>query len=528
MDEDDIRRTEGTGSVEREDKMAQQKETMSWGRRVRLLVADILDDRGLTEGAHRWVALGLALLGLAFWWPLLRNSVTGFVFAAAASGASAFGSREALCLFAVTVLMGAVGGALGIRQLRRLPVWAIPLAGLLASVANTSALLFPGTVSLVMSAVLLALVLGGFSVGWGTWLVRWATGGREILLVAAASYAVSFGVGYLSYLPDPLALVRPLGAPLISGACWYGCWHLGAQTQPDAQAHAVGPAAKTSPTALGLERNLYLLVLVFFLVGSVATGFINTGSVAYVISGGTLVRDTLSLLLTVALMVLVMVTKRFDRAEFLLVSLLGAVQFAGIFIATFFSESLVTYGAGLMQASKSWFSVMLLVLVLVGCPGSANYTRRILLRFVVPVGLSVGISYLVVPVLVASFSIAYEGFWGTLSLAMGFFLGVLVFVFLSSIAVRSLPGEVSEPKTSNGAGSVAAVEAVARALGEERGCTAREQDVLALLVAGNTYKRVAELLNVTENTVQYHSKNIYRKFGVHTKQELVDLVAQER
>lgn len=509
--------------------MSQREEAVSWGCRVRLLTANILDDRGLTEDGRRWTALGIALLGLALWWPLLRNSVTGFVFAAAASGASAFGSREALCLFAVTVLVGAVGGTLGVRYLRALPVWAVPLAGLLASMANASALLFPGTVSLVVSAVLLALVLGGFSVGWGTWLVRWATGGREILLVAAASYAVSFGVGYLSYLPDPLALVRPLGAPLISGACWYGCWRLNARVQPDASVSTAGAASANTPSATpALERNLYLLVLVFFLVGSVATGFINTGSVAYVTSGGTLVRDTLSLLLTVALIALVVVTKRFDRAEFLLVSLLGAVQFAGIFIATFFSESLVAYGAGLMQASKSWFSVMLLVLVLVGCSDPAHCARRMLLRFVVPVGLSVGISYLVVPMLVASFSIAYEGFWGTLSLAMGFFLGVLVFVFLSSMAVRSLPGEEAELGAVGGAGSVVAVETVARALGEERGCTAREQDVLALLVAGNTYKRVAELLNVTENTVQYHSKNIYRKFGVHTKQELVDLVARGR
>lgn len=496
----------------------------SWLGRV------LADDALAARDPRRLGAFWCAVAGLAFWWPLMRNSVTGFVFSVAATGSAGVTSQDALCLFAAVVLVAALLGGLGAPKVGSLgsAPWAVPLLGMLSSAANGCALAVPGAASLVASAVLLALVFVGFSAAWGVWLARWASGGRETLLLAAASYAASFAVGYLSYLPDPFALVRPLGAPVVSGLCWYGCWRLGGR-----------PAQKPARVAAGersasLERSLYVLVLVFFLVGSVATGFINTGSVAYVPSAGTFVRDTLSLVLTLGLMGLVGLTGRLDRAEFLLVSLLGAVQFAGIFIATFFSESLVAYGAGLMQASKSWFSVALFVLVLrTGCDGDVACVRRVLVRFAVPVALSVGISYLAVPALVASLDIAYEGFWGTLSLAMGFFLGVLVFVFLSSMAVRSLPSEDGrrgqEDRPAVGETQpTAGVEAVARALGKERGCTAREQDVLALLVAGNTYKRVAELLDVTENTVQYHSKNIYRKFGVHTKQELVDLVARGR
>ena len=101
---------------------------------------------------------------------------------------------------------------------------------------------------------------------------------------------------------------------------------------------------------------------------------------------------------------------------------------------------------------------------------------------------------------------------------------MLVFVFLSSMAMRGFHEPVS--LGTAGAPDASSTAERARALGETYGCTTREQDVLALLVAGNTYKKVAELLGVSENTVQYHSKNIYRKLGVHTKQELVDLVAR--
>lgn len=485
-------------------------------RRLRLLIPDSLGDSILASGGTRCtLRLVLSVLGLSLWWPLIRNSVTGFVFAAAAAEGAPWGQRDALCLFVVVVVLGAVAVALAGVRCRTIPAGAFLALGIVSSVANAVAVWLPSTGSLVASAVLLGLVFVGFSAAWGWWLAEQAADGREILLVGAASYALSFVVGYLSYAPVPWSWVRPLGAPLITGVCWYACVRMSGAD--------IRPLVRSSRETGSLERNLYVLVLVFFLVGSVATGFINTGSVAYVPSGGTLIRDTLSLGITLGLMVLAAVTRRFERAVFLLVSVLGAVQFAGIFIATFFGEGWVSYGAGLMQASKSWFSVMLFVLVLSGRRAEMSLVRHIALLFVLPVTASVGISYLAVPALATSFSIDYEGFWGTLSVTMGFFLGVLVFVFLSSMVVRNLPAE--ESHVHDGA---ATVEDVARSLGEKCGCTARERDVLALLVAGNTYKKVAELLGVSENTVQYHSKNIYRKLGVHTKQELVDLVARGR
>lgn len=56
------------------------------------------------------------------------------------------------------------------------------------------------------------------------------------------------------------------------------------------------------------------------------------------------------------------------------------------------------------------------------------------------------------------------------------------------------------------------------------GLTEREFDVLALLSKGNSIKRIAELLVVSESTIKFHRTNIYRKLGVNSKQELIDLV----
>ncbi len=57
------------------------------------------------------------------------------------------------------------------------------------------------------------------------------------------------------------------------------------------------------------------------------------------------------------------------------------------------------------------------------------------------------------------------------------------------------------------------------------GClTEREAEILGYLLRGRTKAHIASVLFVTENTVRSHVRNIYAKLGVHTRQELIDLV----
>lgn len=65
-----------------------------------------------------------------------------------------------------------------------------------------------------------------------------------------------------------------------------------------------------------------------------------------------------------------------------------------------------------------------------------------------------------------------------------------------------------------------------QALGAERGLTAREVEVLQLLCKGRSKSYIAESLFISENTVRSHSKHIYAKLDVHSKQEILDLIAQ--
>ena len=63
-------------------------------------------------------------------------------------------------------------------------------------------------------------------------------------------------------------------------------------------------------------------------------------------------------------------------------------------------------------------------------------------------------------------------------------------------------------------------------LRERHGLTERESEVMELLARGYTQKRIAEELNLSISSVQTYAKTLYRKLGIHSRQELIDLATQ--
>lgn len=61
-------------------------------------------------------------------------------------------------------------------------------------------------------------------------------------------------------------------------------------------------------------------------------------------------------------------------------------------------------------------------------------------------------------------------------------------------------------------------------LAERFGLSEREQDVFALLAEGRSSARIQEDLCIAAGTVNYHTRNIYQKLDVHSRQEIIDLV----
>lgn len=114
------------------------------------------------------------------------------------------------------------------------------------------------------------------------------------------------------------------------------------------------------------------------------------------------------------------------------------------------------------------------------------------------------------------------------------------------VADSTMPGGVSQPANGEASGcagpsdaaqaspSLQEEEARKRQVNRWRGActkvsqgyglTAREAEILLLLARGRTAVTIAETLVIAPSTAKAHLRNIYAKLGVHTQQELIDLV----
>ena len=65
-------------------------------------------------------------------------------------------------------------------------------------------------------------------------------------------------------------------------------------------------------------------------------------------------------------------------------------------------------------------------------------------------------------------------------------------------------------------------------IAERYGLTERERETASLMARGYTAKHVAEELTVAVSTVKGYSKSIYRKMGIHRKDELIEIVKETK
>lgn len=120
--------------------------------------------------------------------------------------------------------------------------------------------------------------------------------------------------------------------------------------------------------------------------------------------------------------------------------------------------------------------------------------------------------------------------WTEVALAWTSFVGALLFIGFCFLALKGVsfaevigsirPSSPAAPPATPPLEAKGRCEAVARA----HGLTPRESEVLELLAQGRTVGVIRERLVISLNTARFHTKNIYAKLGVHSQQELIDLV----
>ena len=121
-------------------------------------------------------------------------------------------------------------------------------------------------------------------------------------------------------------------------------------------------------------------------------------------------------------------------------------------------------------------------------------------------------------------------------LACMLILGVVGVVGITAIAIAAqragAPEVLGEPcssapaRPSGSVGNPRHADAV-KCLADTYGLSERERQILHYLSLGYSVNRMSELLGISDNTVGTHIRSVYKKTGLHTKQEIIDRVASE-
>lgn len=483
------------------------------------------------ETAHTGLRVIMGVLGFALYWPTLRQ----FEFAAVLGGYAdpAQANRGALLAVLVALAVLCVGAVLLRRRVE--PLFARPSA---APVALCCA----GT----LGAFLLALApgLGGFeplafgvgaaavALGYVALTLVWASSllamdGRSALLVMVIGYAF----GSLAPLTDLASQGAAFGftllAPVGSAAAWLLC-------RPDGA--SVGRAPDYS---LGGLRRLPLLLVVMIAIFLFA-GRVTVGAFVSLEAQIALLVRVVDVAVAFGFMGVMLVLIRGkgpeDWAPSIKVAwvLLALVAIAGMLLMLAGLSRYFVVGEGLVAAAFNCFELLLWIL-LVRLARERALSVALLFCFVFCICKVVPVfcGKLLAPWMTALVGSPEATGFIPLLLVLVFLLIAATFVFLAfGGAIWGSGGaEVAAPRPDGKESSGSDVPAASVPTGpvsEERvrlyGLTPRELEVMGCVLRGYSYQKTAAEMGLSLSTVQSHAKNLYRKCGVHTKDELVEWV----
>lgn len=161
--------------------------------------------------------------------------------------------------------------------------------------------------------------------------------------------------------------------------------------------------------------------------------------------------------------------------------------------------------------------------------------------FLVVFGFAAGITSSIIPAILVYLQLTPADFLGPVGTAAGLAisLGMCVVLFVMTVVNRRLfmdrldqgggakhEEAVTEPDPSFELSSDERHEYAMDMIAARYALTERERETASLMARGYTAKHVAEDLTVAVSTVKGYSKSIYRKMGIHRKDELIEIVKE--
>lgn len=466
----------------------------------------------------------LTALGMLFMWPLLRTQATGTLLVAASPIIP--WAQDCYLLF---LIVGALFVAVTLAARDFLP-HLFKLRWPVTAVATTTALVNLGLVSAIYSGtahpILLVVSVLFFGVCVPLLLVAWAFALVSLFkddfrasgLCLAASFAGSFLLGFLQYLPSPFPYAFPVLCPLVTG--W--CWHFLSSSEGQQMSGCNRLSISTMLQSLPLGSFAALVVAMF--LSCFLIGVARSGSIAILEDIGLYYAKDLATVAVTIVIVFLLYTLLSKRRSLrvILVLILTLLCVGQLIILAFDGDALALVGIGVSSAARASLSFLLyLYLLILVCGKNLPVVPAFVSVFVSTNLISDALSFVAVPAVSAALGADYAELIKPLSMGIGM-------AALLCLALFSGPMTLDRPRLEEGddrvADSPTQLECQVDELACRFGVSDREREVMLCIVSGYSYKATAAELGITEGTVQSHIKRLYTKIDVHSRQELIDTV----
>lgn len=472
----------------------------------------------------------LAVIGLACFWPLLRRTYPGLAFQDTTDPRMAY---LFFLLFEVAVII------LCFIFARRV-CWLTHNRALVTTLICTFSLL--GGCSLASSSFgdmeSVVCIVGGLGLGLGSILLTcmWITSlvnmpTQQAVRIACWSFLLSFLVSLISLITNPARLLLLAVVPVISALSWFvisrnrlGETRNEADDTPSVKA-LFQSTRSTDSTSFLASREIVFLLIFFMVVGALLRGLSADAGARFSpenVASDVILRNALGIALALIIGAEVEFSLAKRRKLTLIAMPLCVLLLVGVFILGFGPTELANQGINLVTTVRLCLE-FLLFLVILTC---VNHDQELAIRslallFLLPSVCTNLISYVGVPLLLDTVSVQWEEYSAV------FALGSALLLTLGMLTVFGLI--LSRPPTTQTKGpEKLSLDDAFNQVANEYSLTERETVVARELARGYSYKKVAETLYLSLSTIQSHARNIYRKCGVNSRQELIDLVESKR
>lgn len=465
----------------------------------------------------------LPALGFAFFWPLYRPSSFTPIFAGWATEDTtrqAFGSVllfEAILIITAVLLRSKIGKAFASRTLALgagIGAGVLPIALIATQPASDSSPLF----DLVL--VLISLCHSVLALSWGCRFARMKP--TEAVFTIVFAGAVSSACYTLLYYYNGLDTIRSISAPILSALLL--ALSMGGDGRDGARQKDLGVASSI--------RKLPLTVTVLSIAIVTALTFM-TRIISQPGMGGVpmyermLTQYGLVVFLTAEALFIYLngFSRHTVRALFMVQVVLALF---GLFLVNMLNDGGdLAYAAGIITLSMRSFEIYVLMVLAYWvctfglCPLSV-FGLGSLLLFCLPTF----VTFCVFDPVNAQFAFSARISYVTMAAGVSFaiFLTVMGVLGLNRTAgAREPSGErQAENPYAMSRGELGRIACERAAGGFD--LTSRELDVMVLYYQGLSVGKVAEALSISPSTVQGYSRSLYRKLGIHSKQDLIEFV----